>query len=203
MRCSSLRQNSMRCRCLTPLFTWVAVVGRGDEAQWGAVLYRQRLAVEVVGEEYVGAEQVFERQAGAGAVLGAQHDEARRSGVRRAERHDDLLVEVGKAHAAPAQAAAGPGGDAVKVRGLLDARELRERVACIGADVGRWGGCGGGAAVGKADVQVDALGLAGEARCKRGEAEAREVRAFALAGGGGGWACLRGASAPGLARYFA
>ena len=60
----------------------------------------------MVGEEYIGAEQVFERQAGAGAVLGAQNDEARRSGVRRAERHDELFVEVAvvlsAAHAAPA-----------------------------------------------------------------------------------------------------
>ena len=94
----------------------------------------------MVGEEDVGAEEVFERQAGAGAVLGAQNDEARRSGALRAERHDDLFVEVGKTHAAPAQAAAGPGGDAVEVRGLLNARQLRE----LGAGIGRWGGCEGG-----------------------------------------------------------
>ena len=168
------------------LDAFVAVVGRGDEAQRGAVFHRQGLAVEVVGEEYVGAVQVFERQAGAGAVLGAQHDEARCRGVLRTERRDDLLVEVGKAHAAPAQAAAGPGGDAVKVRGLLDAWKLRERVAYIGADVGRWGGCGGGAAVREADVQVDAVGLAGKARREWQKAEARKVRAFALAGWEGG-----------------
>ncbi len=75
----------------------------------------------------------------------------------------------------------------MKVRGLLYARELRERVAYIGADIGR-GSCrgrGGVTAVGKADVQVDAVGLAGEACRERGEAEAREVGSFALAGGEG------------------
>ena len=66
---------------LQVLDAFVAVVGRGDEAQRGAVFYRQGLAVEVVGEEYVGAEQVFERQAGAGAVLGAQYDEVAVAGA--------------------------------------------------------------------------------------------------------------------------
>ena len=182
---------------MTPLFTWVAVVGRGDEAQRGAVFLSFVSGRGWPSRWSARREsplKVFERQAGTGAVLGAQYDEARCSGVcgrfpageaGRAERHDDLFVKVGKAHAAPAQAAAGPGGDAVKVRGLLDAWELRERVAYIGADVGRSGrrGRGGATAVGKADVQVDAVGLAGEARRERGEAEAREVRAFALAGG--------------------
>ena len=56
----------------------------------------------------------------------------------------------------------------MKIRGLLYAWELRE----LGADVGRESGCGVGrwvgvAAVGEADVQVDAAGLAGEARGKK------------------------------------
>ena len=145
MRCSSLHQNSMRCRCLTPLFTWLAVVGRGDEAQRGAVFLSFVSGRGWPSRWSTRREsplKVFERQAGAGAVLGAQDDEARRSGVcgrfsaggaGPAERHDDLFVEVGKAHAAPAQPAAGPGGDAVKVRGLFDARQLCE----LRADVGR------------------------------------------------------------------
>ena len=115
MRCSSLRQNSMRCRCLTPLFTWVAVVGRGDEAQRGTVFLSLPQCPWGRGwpsrwsARRKSPLKVFERQAGAGAVLGAQDDEARRSGVcgrlpaggvRRAQRHHDLLVEVGKPESA-------------------------------------------------------------------------------------------------------
>ena len=130
---------------MTPLFLWVAVEGRGDEAQRGAVFLgfvSGRGWPSRWSARRESPLKVFERQAGAGAVLGAQDDEARWSGVcgrllvggvGPAERHDDMFVEVGKAYAAPAQAAAGPGGNAVKVRGLLYARELRE----LGADVGR------------------------------------------------------------------
>ena len=68
----------------------------------------------------------------------------------------------------------------MKIRRVRNARQLREPPACVGSWIGRGGDV---AADGKADVRVDAVGLAENACGERGEAEARETRRFALAVG--------------------
>jgi|GEM_PF-6990954 len=55
----------------------VAVVPGGNQSKRCTVIDTQRLTIQTVSNEYTRIEQVFERQAGASAILGFQGDQRR------------------------------------------------------------------------------------------------------------------------------
>jgi hypothetical protein len=142
-----------------------------DQSQRRAVIDRQRLAVQSVGQQDLRREQVFERQRAARAVLAAQcHQRRSRIGARL--RRDHPRIEVGESHAFPAQAAHAPRRDAMEVAGLHRARQALQRIREVQdvLDTTR-------------DLQRRRLRVRRESVGELGEAEAMKAVDGSLAGG--------------------
>jgi len=101
------------------------VVGGCDQPERRAVGDAEAFAVEVIRQQHVGRQRVFQGEALREAVLRAQDDEGR-ARLRAHTGHDELLVEVAKPPSAPAQTALRPGRHTVEVRDLLHTLERSE-----------------------------------------------------------------------------
>jgi hypothetical protein len=148
----------------------VSVVSGGHKPDRCTVSDRERISTQLVGEQHVWSEEIFEGETLLVAILRPENDQIC-AGLRGRLRLNDRFEEVTKPKPAPAKVTLAPRCYTVEVGYLLDAGQRREfwPDSQRGIDIAP-------------NCDLDARSVCGEAKCKLPESKARKLFPLHLAG---------------------